>query len=45
MSQNQKLKERAEAHLKSLKIPREIEDDARQLVQSMLSHESFGNPE
>lgn len=38
-----RLKERVEAHLKTLKIPKEIENEARQMVQNMLFHECFGN--
>lgn len=42
---DKKLKERVEAHLKSLKIPKEIENEARQMIQNMFSHECFGNTE
>lgn len=40
-----KLNDKAEAYLKNLKIPPEIQNETRQLVKKMIAHECFGNPE
>lgn len=40
-----KLGERVEAHLRTLKIPRELEDETRIMIRSMMSHPCFGNTE
>lgn len=45
VQKEKKLKDRVEAHLKTLKIPKEIENDVREMVKNMLSHECFGNSE
>lgn len=45
VAKEKKLKDRIEEYLKTVDIPREIENDVRQLAQRMISHESFGNPE
>lgn len=40
-----KLEERVEAHLRTLKIPRELEDETRNMIRIMMSHPCFGNTE
>lgn len=40
-----RLNDKAEAYLKNLKIPPEIEPETRQLVKKMISHECFANAE
>lgn len=41
----QRVLEKTEAYMKKLSIPKDLENDCRELVQNMLAHKAFGNSE